>query len=105
VLSAAFIPSLLVGAVLVIVGSFFDRQRLPVVVGYFGKVAHYRCLSPNTSSGHALLAHKWHFSFAAEFYWQCPRLDFRIYLPHIPLGSYGGRKCDHPGSHTAYCFF
>jgi hypothetical protein len=30
VLSATFIPSLLIGTVLVIVGSFFDRQRLPV---------------------------------------------------------------------------
>jgi peptidoglycan/LPS O-acetylase OafA/YrhL len=30
VLSATFIPSLLVGTVLVIVGSFLDRRRLPV---------------------------------------------------------------------------
>jgi hypothetical protein len=30
VLSATFIPLLLVGTVLVIVGSFFDRRRLPV---------------------------------------------------------------------------
>jgi hypothetical protein len=29
-LSATFIPSLLVGTLLVIVGSFFDRRRLPV---------------------------------------------------------------------------
>jgi hypothetical protein len=36
VLSAIFIPSLLIGTVLVIVGSFFDRRRLPCRKRGFG---------------------------------------------------------------------
>ena len=72
-LSATFIPTLLVGTVQVIVGSFLDRRRLPVA---------------QTSSGHPLLDRERHLIFAAGNNRQCSRLDIRVHfscirgLPH-----------------------
>lgn len=63
-LSTTFVPCLLVGAVLVIVGSIFDRQRLPAeqtrVRGVFCWIASGISFSLLASIGNV---HRWTFTF------------------------------------------
>jgi hypothetical protein len=63
-LSTTFMPSLLVGTVLVIVGSFFDRRRLPAeqtkVRGVFCWIASGISFSLLASIGNV---HRWTFTF------------------------------------------
>jgi hypothetical protein len=68
-LTPTFIPALLVGTVLVIVGSFFDRRRLPVART---RVRGVLCWIASP-----------HFIFASGFHRQCSWLDIRIHFSCI----------------------